>query len=378
MPTTRRALLLILAAALTAAGQPKFYRLKSVRIMDNQGFGQPVEVVRMLIPADWRVEGGIVWDGNELSCPSKIIKPRWRAISPDGLSGVEWLPGNSWQAASDPMMSRILQQQAAARTGCGVGPVTSTANYVSQIAPHLRPGARVVEAVPLTALTQAKQRKLGEAYGPLVSAGYFRSFQTDSASVRITYSQGGRGVEEVLSANMIRLAMPSANTAALMQGQYNQSATVYSIMLEPVFAIKAPAGQFDANLAATIIASVRPNPQYEAAVSKFLSNMGAIAQQGAMDRSRIWAEAGRQISATIFQSYQSQQAVQDRAAAQYSQAIRGVESYHDPRSGRTVELTGGYQNAWVSPRGEYIVSNSPGFNPAVEFREDWTQLQKLR
>ena len=41
-----------------------------------------------------------------------------------------------------------------------------------------------------------------------------------------------------------------------------------------------------------------------AAVSQFLSNMNAIAQKGAMDRARIWQEAGRQISATITQSYQ--------------------------------------------------------------------------
>lgn len=357
----------------------KYYRLKMVRIMDSQGFGEPVEVVRLLIPADWRAEGGVVWDGQEMRCPTNIIKPRWRAVSPDGLSGVELAPGRSWQAASDPMMQQILRQQAAMKTGCDPGPVTSTTNYLRQaVIPNLRPGARVIDAQAQAALTQAKQQKLSSTYGPLVQAGYIRGFRTDAASVRISYSQGGQAVEEWLTANMISLAMPSANTAALMQGQVLQNATTYSITLEPVFAVKAPAGHFDNELAATIVASVRPNPQYEAAVSQFLSNMAATAQRGAMDRSRIWAEAGRQISATITQSYQSQQAVQDRTAAQFSQAIRGVESYRDPQSGKTVELTGGYDTAWVSPRGDYLVSNSPGFNPAVELHESWTQLRKVR
>lgn len=372
-----------LICGMAALSQPpsraRYYRLKQVTILDSQGFGAPVEVVRLLIPADWRAEGGIVWDGQELRCPSNIIKPRWRAVSPDGLSGVEWLPGKSWQAASDPMMQQILRQQAAARTGCDPGPVTSTAAYLSRaVAPQLRPGARVLESRPLTELTQAKRQKLSQTYGPLVQAGYVRSFQTDSASVRISYQQGGHAVEEVLSSNIVSVAMPSANTAALMQGQVLQNATTYSITLEPIFSVKAPAGQFDNELAATIMASIRPNPQYEAAVGQFLSGMSATAQKGAMDRQRIWADAGRQISATITQSYQSQQAVQDRAASQFSQTIRGVESYRDPQSGKTVELTGGYDNAWVSPRGEYLVSNSPGFNPGVELHENWTQLRKVR
>jgi hypothetical protein len=142
-----------------------------------------------------------------------------------------------------------------------------------------------------------------------------------------------------------------------------------------VFAYRAPAERFDNKLIATILASVRLNPQYQAAVSQFLSNMNQIAQQGAMDRARIWREAGQQISATISQAYQRQQAVQDRAAQQFSQTIRGVETYIDP-SGTKVELAGGYDNAWMNGRGEYLLSNTPGFNPAVALRENWTPLKK--
>src|SRR5581483_4422669 len=115
----------------------------------------------------------------------------------------------------------------------------------------------------------------------------------------------------------------------------------------------------------TIVAPIRPNPQYQAAISQFLANMSNIAQQGALDRARIWHEAGMQISATISQSYQNQQAVQNRAAQQFSQAIRGVETYVNPATGARVELTGGYDNAWVNARGEYLLSDSPGFDPAA-------------
>ncbi|MBI4905373.1 MAG: hypothetical protein HY820_17190 [Acidobacteria bacterium] len=356
-----------------------YYRLKQIQVIDQQGFGQPVEVVRLLVPSDWRDQSGVTWDNQQLRCPANIIQIRLQAASADGLSAIEYAPGYLWQAATDPMMQQILRQQAAARTGCDTGPVTSAVDYLRQaVIPRMRPGARIVKAEPMAAMTQAKQSQLAQSYQPMVQAGYVRSYRADSASVRIEYTRSGQAVEEWVMATLVTVATPSANTAALMQGQMNMSALTYSVMSEGVLSVRAPAGRFDNKLAATMMASTRPNPQYQAAVSQFLANMGNIAARGAMDRARIWREAGQQISATISQAYQQQQAVQDRAAAQFSQAIRGVETYVNPVSGKQVELAGGYENAWISPRGEYLLSDSPGFDPGVALRENWTKLAKPR
>ena len=356
-----------------------YYRLKMAKIVDSQGFGEPVEVARLLIPADWRDEGGVSWDSQQIRCPANIIKIRFKAAAPDGLSGLEWAPGYVWQATSDPMMQQILRQSAAAGTGCDVGPVIGAVAWLRQTAaPRLRPGARLLSAEPLPAVTQAKTALLAQTYGPMVSAGYIRGFQADAGSVRLQYQQGGQPVEEWMSTTIISVATPTANTAALMQGQVNMSAVAYTVMSEGVLSVRAPLGKFDNKLVATIVASTRPNPQYQAAVSQFLSNMSNIASRGAMDRARIWREAGQQISATIRQTYQHQQAVQDRAAQQFSQAIRGVETYVHPSTGTRVELTGGYENAWINNRGEYLLSDSPGFNPAIALQENWTQLKKSR
>jgi len=75
------------------SSQGHYYRLKLDKIMDEQGFGQPVEVASLL-PADWRTEGGVRWDGSELRCPIniiklQIIKLQFRAAAPDGLTGIE-------------------------------------------------------------------------------------------------------------------------------------------------------------------------------------------------------------------------------------------------------------------------------------------------
>ena len=364
--------------AMTLTGQsPSFYRMKMVRIVDEQGFGQPVEVARLLIPADWRSEGGVQWDQRQMRCPANIIQIRFRAVAPDGVTGVEYLPGYTWTAASDPMMQRTMQQSAQMGQGCDVGPVTNAVGFLRQmVVPRMRPGARVTGEEVLPGVTQAKRQQLAATYGPLQQAGVIRGFQAEAGAVRLAYTQQGQAVEEWMTSSVISVATASANTAALMQGQMNMAAAIYSMTSEGVFALRMPAGRFDNKLAATVLASVRANPQYQAAVSTFLTNMGNIQLRGAMDRARIWQEAGRQISATISQAYQNQQAVQDRTAASFSQSIRGVETYVHPRTGERVELTGGYGNAWVNNRGEYLLSDSPSFNPGVALREDWTALRR--
>jgi hypothetical protein len=308
----------------------------------------------MLIPADWQSEGRVDWVNGQLGCPANIIQPRFRAGAADGRSGLEVMPGRVWQSASDGMMLQTMRQSAAAGTGCEVGPVADSIQYLEQmVIPRARAGARIVERKQLPGVARAKQEALEATYRPMVQAGYVRGYKVDAGSVRIEYEQNGQPVEEWLSTSIVSVARPSPNTAALMQGQMNYTAAVYDVVADTVFGLRAPRGSFDERLAATLVASVRPNPAYQAAVGQFLANMGNIQLRGAMDRSRIWSEASAQISATINESYRAQQAVQDRAAENFSQAIRGVQEYKNPRTGEDVQLVGGYNSAWVSPRGEY-------------------------
>ena len=113
--------ILALAAAGLAMGQGKpdapagssYYRMKLVKILDTQGFGQPVEVLRFLIPADWRIEeSSVIWDGRQIRCPANMIKLKFRAASPDGLRGVEIQPGSMWLSASEPMLLQIMRNSA--------------------------------------------------------------------------------------------------------------------------------------------------------------------------------------------------------------------------------------------------------------------------
>ena len=87
--------------------------------------------------------------------------------------------------------------------------------------------------------------------------------------------------------------------------------------------------------------------------------------------------AQQEISRIYSQAWEQQQRVQSGLAQQYSQYIRGVETYVDRISGERVELASGHGQAWSNGRGEYILSNDSNFNPSIAFRERWEEMPRL-
>jgi hypothetical protein len=354
-------------------------RMRLVKIMDAQGWGQPVEAARLLVPSDWKTEGGVNWAQGMTRCPQNIIQGHWRAMSPDGLTGMEILPQYSWVWSDDQMQQQTMHSSAMSNMGCDANPVMSPPDFLSRmVIPRTRPGARVLGAEPLRGLAQAEQAKLNATYGSMIQQGLFRGVRAEAGRVRFQYQLGGAAVEEWMSATIQTIAAPTANSAAMMNGNMAMTSNNFSVMAYNINGTWAPQGRLDQNakLFATMVTSLRLNPQYVAAVGQWLTSMARIQQQGAIDRHRIWREAQDYISNSINETYRQNQIVQDRMAEQFGQTIRGVETYIDPRSSEKVELVGGYTTAWSNGKGEYILSDSPNFNPAQVFQEDWREMRR--
>jgi hypothetical protein len=56
--------------------------------------------------------------------------------------------------------------------------------------------------------------------------------------------------------------------------------------------------------------------------------------------------------------------------------IREVDEYYNPFQGQGVELPGGYNHAWSSNLGEYILTDDPFFNPNIETNLNWEMLKR--
>lgn len=91
--------------------------------------------------------------------------------------------------------------------------------------------------------------------------------------------------------------------------------------------------------------------------------------------SKIISATNGQMLANIDAQYQNAQKSNDKLNQNFSDYMRGVDNYSDG-SGSTVQLPSGYQNAWINDKGEYPLSNTPGFDPSVYYKENWKLLQR--
>jgi hypothetical protein len=381
MPFLHRVALLL--ACLATSGTPAgaqapdggYYRLKVVKVIDQEGFGQPVEAFRLLVPAEWKANGWVRWVPS-YNCPANIIDVGFQSASPDGLTSFEVFTPYTWQWTDDPAMVQMLRQSGS--QSCPVGQPTDATNFLkAALIPNRRSGARVLRVEPLPKVAKAEDAKMRAALASSLQAGLITGLNVDGARVRLAEEINGRPVEEWVGATITVIAFPGFSTSAAMQGSMAQANT-YAITASNLLATRAPKGQLEARekLFAMIIGSIRPNQAWINAVIQTQMAMGNAAIKGAADRSRIWAQASNDIGNTYSQGYQQQQAVQDRLAEQYSQSVRGVETYVDPTTREPVELTGGYKEAWSNGRGEYILSDDATFDPAATLHEHWTQMER--
>ena len=99
-----------------------------------------------------------------------------------------------------------------------------------------------------------------------------------------------------------------------------------------------------------------------------LAHRAPVGTLDAMSRQRTQDE--------LWDRWSRRQDTMDRAADQCSQALRGVDSYVDPSSGRSTELPGGYGQAWTNGLGEYIVSDDPTYDPNLTTNASWTPMRR--
>ncbi len=142
---------------------------------------------------------------------------------------------------------------------------------------------------------------------------------------------------------------------------------------------RAPAGQLDASerFFDLVWSTSRRNPEWEARVIRLIFEIKGMELEGIRDRSRIVSRMAQEIAEMQAEGWERRQRAEDRMFGSMVASIRGVETYRNPATGETVTLSSEYGRAWVNNRGEYLVSDSPGFDPNVALREEWKSLERV-
>lgn len=346
-------LLAALVAPVSAADEP--LRLELLKVHDPAVGGD--EAFRMLIPKGWKTEGGVRWMPDR----SNLATVAMRIYNPKGVEALEMLPLTpfTWTEGGVPFfpIGKIYLGNEV------MPPVRDAAEFVRKVVlPRQREGVeglRVTQTAPLPEIAAAVRETVQEPGG---------TKRVDATRVRVEFKAGGRELEEDIYCVVVYA------TAAMLPGT-----TFWGP--ERLGAFRAEKGKLDglSGLLQAMVASVRVDmgwfSKYQQVVRMWQQNqMQAIRNAGEL--SRYIARTNDEISAMMRESYDNRQRSQDRINERFSRYVRGVETYENSFEGRDVDLPSGYNEAWVSGQGEYILSNDPNFNPNVGSTTGWRRMKQ--
>jgi len=359
-------------AAATGTASGAYLRMKQAQIIDPGASGvqaaQPA--IDVLIPSDWELKGNVVFGGSKGGCFGDLFAVSWEATSPDGSLAFQGAPNYSWQYTDDPTELRKLNDPLRRALGAGGKPcpvmkAMTAENYFRQhVLPSLPSGSTLVSVEAFPALNQIVRQQLGL---PPTDAGN-RGVRTEAIRARVESQKDGKPTEGWVVLAVVTRTYPVGRGAF-----YDSHALDF-------MAFRAPKGMLDANdkLFHVMLSSIRLEPKWQAysngVIAKFYK---AEAQKEAME-DQMWAALQRKITETIMGETANAERGADAAAFGADQNIRGVQTFRDPRTGGTMELSNLYDHAWLNGSNEYIMSDNPNFNPNGSLDGSWTTLQAVR
>jgi hypothetical protein len=191
--------------------------------------------------------------------------------------------------------------------------------------------------------------------------------------IRIQYQDKGKPMEEEIYAAV------SQFVTNLPGSVFTSDYFINYWYIDYVFSFKAEKNRLDSQskVFQTMVYSLRVNPRWFAKVDNVKVMLAQQVIRGIRAVGRIGemvARAGSEMREDQMRAWEQRQQAQDRIARNFSDYIRGVDRFHDPFAGKEVELPSGYGRAFANNLGEYIVTDSPSYNPNIGSNLHWEEL----
>ncbi len=359
----------------TVASGPaeRYFLMKQVKIID-QGMGQGRPAYDLMIPTTWQFKGWVNVGVAEGGCFADWFAVVGDAKSADNSIELQMLPQYTWQYIDDPAAQRQMQvqNQRDAQVGmkpCPVRAPIQAADFLRQdLIPKYRKGKTVVSIDPFPELDQSVRYRLG--LPPAAAGGSTGGIRTDAARARLAYDDDkGQPVEEWITAAMVVRSVPTGGRGA-----------AYDWHAIRVMFFRAPKGQLDANdrLFKLIASTIRPEPEWQKWSNGVIASLYQKKQQELAKQAAMIAAFQRHVADTINGVVANSERGSYNAAFGQDQLVRGVQTFRDPASGATFELSNQYDHAWLNGSNEYLMSDDPSFNPNRSLTGNWTELQVVR
>jgi hypothetical protein len=316
-----------------------------------------------LVPAGWRTQGGVQWATRPCQEPATFA---WQASSPDGLSGVELFPAETWQAGSSGSGS------------CAPGDFRTIRAYLESYVQRRLPGARVLDYRARPDFTETDKDYYESTVRMVNGSGTGMRAWFDAGEVLFAFQRDGKSLRGVAAAVGIFYGSELANPLG--------GAPLWTLTggSQGVFSAWAPDGQLDFTRVEAIRKSVKGDVAWTRELFKLQERLRSDNVNATRQRAAIIVAGGAALTKATIEANQAASrnyadvstgsrdggsvtgATDDRAQRERIEVLRGVETYNDPVEGGTVQLDNTFDHAWrVNNDKAYILTNDPNFNPGL-------------
>jgi len=358
-------------AGIAAATELQALAFKKHVVIDRKGFGY--EALRLLVPKGWHFKGGVSWNYNKVPPEASTA---FTITSPDGISVLEQFPHINLFWSQDPNL-----QFSYSRAGIEiVQPMGATEFLKNFFIPRFRSNVSDLKVIQSQNLPELAQQSRDLAQFQMKVFGQISPFQfqfeirADAGRLKMEYLQEGKKIVEdvTVAATYMTAYLPT------MYGGYVTGITWIPI----VSTFKAPAKEINDRIRIfkIITDSRKDNPVWAENCIKLSATVTRDQlrhQRAIFNRMQQISKTQSEIGDMIMDSYQKRNDAYDRIFDNYSQAIRGVDSYMDPINNWKIDLPTGHDNAWTNGS-EYIISDDAGFDPNVGSTQKWERMKRQR
>jgi len=340
-------------------------------VVDGKGFGY--EALRLLAPKTWRFAGGISWNFSKVppeACTSFTI------TSPDKRSVFKQFPHMNMFWSQDSNLKYSYSNN-----GFNVVQPMKALDFLKNyFLPRYRSKASSL-TIKHSELLQDLAKQTNELtqyqmniFSRISPFTFPFELQADAAHIQVEYAMDGVRIVEDLTVSISYMIAYFPNIYGGSIGATTWIPTVTSF--------KAPKKAMNDHVKVfKIIADSRKdNPKWMEDYVKLSATItrDQLCQQRAIfNRMKQISRSQSEMGDMIMDSYQKRNAAYDRIYDNYSEAIRGVDTYRDPINNWEVELPTGYGRAWTNGS-EYIFSDDANYNPNIGSTQDWQQMQRNR
>lgn len=329
--------------------------LKKVDIMDPSGFRTPVRYAVSVVPADWKTEGGMVWNVDPNAC-NNGVNFAWQATSAEEDMTIAQLPNMGWQGNTFSGWKQA--------SGCVVpqnfNPESIASLYLQQM---FGSSYNIVQAHSDAQMDQAFTKIAHQSMGPAMVAFGRSELSATLRGIEFTATVEGQQIKGIM-------VSPIMNTRSRMPmgGDFS-----YGLLASPIFVFAKPEKYAEAEQYFEVyLKNFREDPAWK--IAKW--NSDAEFRRRNPKPANTWKldTSGSEILDMGMSGWKKRWDANSTGHSASVDAVHGVNTYHADTPTGLVNIPTNFDHSYQMADGTIIATNDAFYEGGT----DGVQLNRAR